>query len=279
MGRAVVLNTASVASTTGGTFADNLVANSGDTLAVANFPSGGARILEAWAIDSAHVAELQIIYTRPDSSHDQQHGIRFMIPSVALGGAGTNAAFNLLPGYGQIPLSPSDTPLVQVTSTATDAVVYSFVTEYDNLPGVQGNFATWDQVQALRKSTFGFRSNAQASGTKGAYGTARAINTDDDRFHAGSWYAILGVSVQTQVTTVSMIGPDWGGQRIGLPAGSLYLNSPTYFVEQAVKWGKPMIPCFQANNKNNTFIQVVDAAASTTPNIDVFCYELTNAPF
>jgi len=279
MGRAVVLNTASVASATGGTFADNLVANSGDTLAVASFPSGGARILEAWAIDSANKAELQIIYTRPDSSHDQQHGVRFMIPSVALGGAGTNAAFNLLPGYGQIPLSPSDAPLVQASATAADALVYSFVTEYDNLPGVSANFAGWEQVQALRKSTFGFRCDAVASGTKGAYGTARALNADDDRFHAGSWYAILGVSVQTQVTTVSFIGPDWGGQRIGLPAGSLDLRSSTWFVDQSVKWGKPMIPCFQANNKNNTFIQVVDSAASTSPKIDVFCYELQNAPF
>jgi len=279
MGHAIVLNSASKANTTGGTFADNLSANSGDSLTVANFPSGSARILEMWGIDSDSVAELQVIYTRPDSSHDQQHGIRFEIPSVALGGAATNAAFNMLPGYGQIPLSPSDTPTFGVTSTAADDVLVSWITEYDNLPGVQGNFATWQQVQNLHKSTFGFFVGPTASGTPGAYGTNRALNADDDRFHAGSWYAILGITVQTQVTTVGFIGPDWGGQRIGCPAGSLDLRSSTWFVDQAVKWNKAMIPCFQANNKANTFMMVADGEASTQPKVDVFCYELTGAPF
>ena len=57
MPHALVLNSASKANTTGGTFADTLTANSGDTLAIANFVNGGARIVKMWGIDSDSVAK------------------------------------------------------------------------------------------------------------------------------------------------------------------------------------------------------------------------------
>lgn len=278
MPRAIILTTAAKANITGGTFADSLTAQGTDSLAVANFETGGARILEMWGIDSDSVAELQVIYSRPASTHDLTHGVRTMIPSIALGGAATNAAFNMLDGYGTIPLFPSDTGTYQVSGTAADDVVVSFVTEYDDLPGVATTFASWDQVQSMRTSSIGINCNAVASGTPGAYGTARAINTDDSRLTANTWYAILGVSVQTQVTTISLTGPDWGGQRIGCPAGSLDLRSNTWFVDQTVKWGKPCIPCFNSNNAGQINVQVADGEASTSPKIDFFMYELSGKP-
>ena len=282
MGLAYVLNTASKANTTGGTFADNLTANSGDSLAVANFNPGRAHIVEAWAIDSDSVAEIEVIYTRPESTHDQSHGFRVEVPAAALGGVATNAAFNLLPGYGTVELFKSDSPTVSVTTTAADDFVYSWVTRYDDLPGASAVFATWDQVQALRKSTVGIFVGPTASATPGLYGTSRAFNADDDRLHANTWYAILGCSVQTQCTTISLLGPDWGGQRIGLPAGSLDLRSNMWFVEQSVKWstqGYPnTIPCFNSNNKGNVLVAIADGEASTQPKIDFELYELTGQP-
>jgi hypothetical protein len=275
---AQVLTTASKANTTGGTFADSLTANSGDSLSVANFDTGGARVLEAWAIDSDSVAELEWIYTRPEATHDQSHGARFSIPAVALGGAATNAAFNLLPGYATIKLFKSDTATLTVTTTAADDFVMSYVIEYDDLPGASAVFSNPDQVTALRKSTVGIRVSAVASGTPGAYGTARAFNADDDRLHANTWYAILGCSVQTQVTTITLIGPDWGGQRIGLPAGALDLNSTTWFLDQSVKWGKSLVPCFNSNNKGSVLVTVADGEASTSGQIDFLLYELNSQP-
>lgn len=278
MPRAVVLNTASKASLTGGAFADTLTINTGDSLAVANFDSGGARILEAWAIDSVSVAEMRIIYTRPESTHDQSQGFRCEIPAITPGGTTKVAAHNVLPGLVTIDLYKSDSPTIQVTGTAADAFVYSWVTEYDDLPGVQAVMANWQQVAAMQVSAVGIQVTAVASGTAGAYGTSRAFNADDDRLHANTWYAILGASVQTQVTTISMLGPDWGGQRIGLPAGALDLRSNTWFVDQSVKWGKPLIPCFNSNNKGNVLVQVADGAVSTSPKIDFFLYELSGKP-
>lgn len=278
MPRAVILNTASKASLTGGTFADSLAANSGDSLTVANYQSGGARVIEMWGIDSATVAELQVLSTRPETSHDSVHGIRVMIPSTILGGAGNNGAFDLLPGYNHVPLWPADTLTMQVSGTAADAVVVSWLTEYDDLGGISGSFATYEQVMGNYVSTIGFRCDAVASATKGAYGAARAIATDDDRFHAKRYYAILGYSVQTEVCTVALKGPDWGGQLIGGPAGVLFLNTRTIFLDWTLKYQKPLIPWFSAENKGNVFVYVADDATSTSPKIDFHCIEMSAAP-
>lgn len=277
MPRAVVLTSVGKAGSTGGTFADTLAALANDSSSVINFESGGARILEVWGIDSDSVAEIQLIATRPESTHDQQHGVRWQIPALIPGGAAVPAAHDMLPGYGTINVYKSDTLTWQATSTAGDDLLVSYVTEYDDMPGQSAVWASWDQVQALQKSAVGIFVNA-AAGTPAVYGTQRAINADDDRFHADRWYAILGVSSQVQLTTCSLIGPDWGGQRIGLPLGILHLNPTMYFVDQSVKYGKPLIPCFQANNKASVLVQLADGESGTTPKLDFFLYELTGNP-
>jgi hypothetical protein len=278
MGRALVLSTASKAATTGGTFADSLTANSGDSLAVANFANGQAWIREMWGIDSDSVAELSLVYTRPQSTHDQNRGFRVNIPAIAPGGAAAVAAQNLLPGYAGIRLFPSDTPAFNVTTTAADDILVSWLTEYDDLPGASAVFASPDQVNAMRVSDVGIFVNPTASATPGAYGATRAINADDDRLHADTWYAMYGASVQTQVTTIGLLGPDWAGQRIGFPAGALDLRSNVWFLEQSVKWGRPLIPCFNSNNKGNILVMVADGEASTAPKVDFFLVELSGQP-
>jgi hypothetical protein len=135
-------------------------------------------------------------------------------------------------------------------------------------------------VEALRVSTVGIRVSATANGsTPGLYGTARALNTDDDRLHGLTWYALLGWSVQTAATTVTLTGPDWGGQRIGGPAGVLALDQTAWFYDQSVKYGNiPLIPCFNSSNKAAINVQVADGEVSTSPQIDFLMYELSGPP-
>ena len=281
---AQVLTTASKAGTTGGTFADNLSANTLDSLSVANFntqdPQGrGARVLEMWGCDSDSVAEFEFIWSRPFATHDQSHGYRVECPAIALGGAATNSAFNFLGGYDVINLFKSDTVTISVTSTASDDVLASWVTEYDDLPGSQAVFVSPGQVANLHQSKVGIFVGPTAGSTAGGYSaTSRAFNADDDRLHANTWYALIGWTVQTQCTTISLIGPDWGGQRIGGPAGAPYLNSNSWFLDQSIKWNKPLIPCFNSNNKGNILVSVADTEASTQPKIDFNLTELTGAP-
>lgn len=278
MGYAVVCVSASKAGTTGGTFADSLSANGTDSLNIA-VTTAPARVVNMWGIDSDSVAELEVISTRPESTHDQLHGIRFEIASLLPGGAASVAGHNLLGDQGQFSVFSGDTLSLTVTSTASDDVLVSYQIQYDDLPGADGaNFATWQQVQALQKSTVGIKSAAQASGTAGAYGTARALNADDARLHAGSWYALLGWTVQTAVTSITLTGPDWAGQRVGGPAGVQTLDHTSWFADQAWRTGRSLIPCFQALNAGSINIQVADGEASTTPSIDFLLYELTSKP-
>src|SRR5947199_2834580 len=148
---AQVLTTANKASLTGGAFADTLVANSGDSLAVANYGSGGARILEAWAIDNASVLEISWVFTRPESTHDQQRGVRRMIPGTTYGAVAARGALPIMAGLETIDLFKSDTGTITVSGTAADNVVMSYVAEYDDLPGASAVFINAGQLQGLQK--------------------------------------------------------------------------------------------------------------------------------
>jgi hypothetical protein len=278
VGYARILSSASKASATGGTFADTLTANSGDSLSIANFVNGGARLTHAWGIDSASVAELAWTFTRYDSVHDQQRGLRVQIPSLTPGGAGNVAAHTLFKPPFKLDVFSGDNGTLTVTSTAADALLVSWLTEYDDLPGTRAMFASWDQVQALKATVIGLNQLPVASATKGAYGATRALNADDTRLSADKYYAILGVTVQTQVTTIALQSTTWGGQTIGIPSGALDLDNNMWFVTESIASGKPLIPIINANDAGNVLVKVADAAASTSPKLDWHMYELKSNP-
>ncbi len=277
MPHAVVLNTASKANTTGGTFADTLTANSLDSLAVPFF-NGNARILKMWGIDSDSVMELALTDGRVDSIHDPQYGIRFNIASLIPGGAAVVGSHAMLRPPSDIRVFPGDALTMTVTTTAADDVVVSWLTEYDDLPGTQGTFASWEQVKAMKATDIGIRCAPVASGTPGLYGTARALNADDTRLTGGKYYAILGFTVQTVCTTISFKGASWGNNRIGLPAGSLDTDTTNGFVDLSQQLGKPLIPVLNGYDAANYFLEAADGEASTSPKVDIRMYELTGNP-
>lgn len=279
MPRAIVLNTASKASTTGGTFADTLTANSGDTLAIPNLQSGQGRIMRMWGVDSASVCELALTAGRVESIHDPQFGVRFNLPPNVGGAAGSPAAVPLIEPPNYLDVYTGDTLTMTVTSTASDAVVVSWLTEYQDLPGVQAYFANWESVKANRFSEIGVRVIPVASGTKGAYGTARAINADDTRWTGGKWYAVLGFTVQIPVTTVSFKGPMWGNFRFGAPAGMPFLATDNFFVSLQQQYpNERLIPVFNGYDAGSVLLEVADDAASTSPKVDVIAVECNTNP-
>jgi hypothetical protein len=275
---AIILNSASKANTSGGTFADTLTANSGDTLAIQNYISGGARIFSMWGIDSDSVAELALTDTRTDSIHDPQYGIRFNIPSLIPGGAASVGSHYLVSEGMSIPVYSGDALTMTVTTTAADDVLVSWLTQYDDLPGVSGQFARWESVQALRETTIGCRVAPVASGTPGLYGTARAINADDARWTGGKYYAILGWTVQTVCTTIAFAGQAWGNNKTGGPSGALTTDTTMYFVDLYKQSNIPCIPVFNGYDAANVFLYAADGEASTSPKVDVLAYQLSGNP-
>lgn len=279
MPRAVVLNTASKSSTTGGTFADTLTANSGDSLTIPNLQSGQGKIVSMWGIDSASVAEIALTDGRVESVHDPQYGVRFNLPSTAGGGAGKNYALPMITPPNYLDVFTGDTLAFTVTSTASDAVMVSWLTEYQDLPGVQASFANWQSVMANRFTEIGVACNAVASATKGAYGATRAANADDTRWTGGRWYAIIGFTVQLPVTTISFKGPMWGNFRFGLPAGLVTVDTANYFLDlNRLYPNENLIPVFNGYDAGSVLLEVADAATSTSPKVDIIAVECKNNP-
>src|ERR1051326_1430354 len=231
MPRAVVLNTASKSSTTGGTFADTLTANSGDTLTIPNLQTGQGKIRRMWGGDSASVAEVALTDGRVESVHDPQYGIRFAIPKAPFGATAGGKSFPMLEPPNYVDVFTGDTLTFTVTTTASDAIAVSWLTEYADLPGSQASFANWQSVINNRFTEIGVRCTAVASGTAGLYGTARAANADDTRWTGGRWYAIIGFTYQVPVTTISFKGPMWGNYRFGAPAGTPFQAPDHYFLQ------------------------------------------------
>jgi hypothetical protein len=275
---ALVLNTATKANTTGGTFGDVLAANSGDSLAIANFVNAGARIVKMWGMDSDAVAELALTDSRWESVHDPQYGVRFNIPALIPGGAAVVGSHDLIDAPSTIPVFPGDTLTFTVTTSANDDIVISWMTEYDDLPGTFGQFASWETVQALRETTIGLRCAPVASATPGLYGTARALNADDTRLSGGKYYAVLGWTLQTVATTITLKGPSTGNNRVGLPGGALTLDTTMGFVELSKQFGKPLIPVMNGYDASNYFLECSDVEASTSPKVDLFMYQLSSNP-
>lgn len=277
MGYAIVLTSASKLNCTGGTFADTLTANTGDSLSFPQF-NGKSRLTHMWGMNSDHVGEGELLLTRYESVHDQQNGLRFQIASASAGAINTVGAHTFVRPPFTVDVFSGDTATLKVSNTANDDVVISYLTEFEDLPGVRATFADWATVQALKTTVIGLNQIPVASATAGSYGSSRALNADDTRLSADKYYAILGCTVQTAVSTIALTSTTWGGQRIGLPQGSLDLDTDYWFVRQSIERQRPLIPIINANDAGNVLVQVADSVASTSPKVDWNMYELSRNP-
>ncbi len=275
---AIILNTASKAGTTGGTFGDVLTANSRDTLSIPLTRDDSNFIFKGWGIDSDAVAEVALTDSRTDSIHDPQYGVRFNIPALVPGGAGTVGSHMWLNGPSNIQVFPGDALTYTCTTSASDDILVSWLTKYNDLPGVAGQFATWEQVNAAYGTAIGVRCAPVASGTAGLYGTARAVNADDTRWTGGKYYAILGWTVQLVCTTIAFSGQAWGNNRVGGPSGALTLDTTNYFVDLYRETGIPCIPIFNGYDAGAVYLEAADGEASTSPKVDIWAYELKSNP-
>jgi len=249
-------------SLTGGAF-EALSAGASDSLTIISFPDGSnAYVEEIWAGNSAHKMEVAVFSPR---FGDNQYGLRLQqMFNPTLSGADGDPQL-LLPRELDVPIYSSDTLNVQVNGTASDNADVVLQLYYENIQGAGQRIATWEQVQPLIAQANATQSRVLAievtvtPGTTGNYGTAVAINTNDDRLQADFDYALLGVLHDQPATSFGIKGPDTGYYRIAWPGHWDSRITADWFIQQA-KWrGTPHIPIINANNKATTFI---DGASS-----------------
>ena len=89
---------------------------------------------------------------------------------------------------------------------------------------------------------------------------------------------MLGWSLQTVATTITLKGPSTGNNRVGLPGGALTLDTMMGFVSMSQQFGKPLIPILNGYDAASYFLEVADGEASTSPKVDLFMYQLSSNP-
>lgn len=235
----------------------------GDTFNVANFAlTATARLEQLWA----NGASTDFVRVRSPRMHDANQGIR-----LAVGGI---VAIPLLPWGNNQPLYPSDTPIVEIDETAAATGAIAAIYQYDDLPGVNPRYATWQEIQPRVSQISGVQVALGAIGAIGAYSAGSAINSSFDNFEAGADYALLGYEIPVTRLAIAVQGQDTGNLKVGGPGIADARDTRWWFIEASQWSGRPYIPIIAANNKGSTFVFQTDNAASAATVVTLILAEL-----
>lgn len=234
---------------------------SGDSLAIRSYPFTGA--------PSAHIetvwgkqATAGAARIRSPRLHDNVQGLRFA-------SVGT-APRSLLPDEFEQNLYPQDQLTVELTSGGADSSVVFLQNYYTDLPGIDANLKTYDEVKPLIESYSLVSVTCNFTLALGTWGTGRAINADNDNFIVNRYYAVLGYEVSGSVGAVAIRGSDTGNLRVAGPGTTEVLETREWYVRMSRATGLPYIPCFNSANRASVLVDLCDNVAN--PNITVVFY-------
>jgi hypothetical protein len=167
----------------------------------------------------------------------------------------------LLPRRVDVPVYAGDTLAVQVNGAASDNANVLLQLYYENVPGSQARLRTWEEIRSLIFAPNVGNSRTLAvevtvtPGTTGNYGTAVALNANDDRLVNNTDYALLGFTTDQPGLCFTIKGPDTAFMRIPMPGHWDSEKSAGWFVDQAVQRQAPRIPIISSNNKATTYLE------------------------
>lgn len=256
---------------TGGAF-ETLAAADGDSLAIRDYGEGGqVTLLSAWGADNATKCDFSI---RSPLLHDNTRGIRFAhmfnpTQSGADGNPNVYMAADHVERYWR-----TDTLVVEVNGTAADDVAFTQLLYYEGASTPQAQLLTAAEVEARRSHTIGIRVSPAPPAATSTYGTAEAINADDDRLKANKRYAWLGLTTDLPFTTIALNGPDTANFRIAMPGYRDEDVTSYWFMALSKALGLPLVPVIHANNRANTFTRLADVGGGTAPLVSLLLAEL-----
>lgn len=225
-----------------------LAAVAGDSLAVKNSPlDKESRILTFWT-------DVQVAGTgriRSARFHDNVQGLRFdtLVGDVR----------PLMPWGVSQRVYANDVLVVELAGSAVAGDVESIVLllYYPDLPGIDAKFISPEDLKS-RGGNISMVENTLATGTGGGYTGGEAINAEQDQFHAGMKYALVGYLVDTETTAICWRGPDTGNLRVGGPGEETERElTADWFIRLSRAYATPLIPVISAENKAATLIDSV----------------------
>ena len=242
-----------------------LTVSPGDSFTVADFDAPNKAYLGAIWAENAAGGVLSIHSPR---MHDNVQGIRLQVPAAD--------EVQILPQLADEPLYPNDPLTVSMSGGAAETDVLSFLTYYDDLPGVDAQLETWAAVQGQIVHLMGLEVDTSSGAAAGNYGGTRALNADFPQLKADTRYAILGYTCASKVATVGITGPDTGNTRIGAP-GSVHTDvTGSWFVDLSNALGKPCIPIIKANNAAATNVDLLSTDINAAHHVSFILAQLAS---
>jgi hypothetical protein len=240
-------------------------AGQGSTFVVRNAPlTSNVMLVDMWE-KSAAVGQARV--TSPNLV-PVSNGIRVQVP--------TGLADFLLPRSETQPLVPQDILTVQALGTAAAINGIALQSYYQDLGPNGMNLHAPGDIDGNYDFIFGWPVAAAASATPGNQGAVN-ITTTIDSSDANKYYAVLGYQVDTTCLAVGIAGIDTSQLFCGGPGDTAGFRTNSYFRDLYADLGQPCIPVWNAANKGNTNVVVVDNAASTAVNVTLILAQMKSS--
>lgn len=258
-----------------GAFVDNaaaagaqaMAALAGQSLQVRAANGQTAVTLEGLITSFTDAGELRV---RSPRMHDDVNAIRIAAPAAL-----TEIA--ALEGFAQ-PLFSQDLLTVEAffdaAATAGHFSVAGLLVDYDDLPGISGNYRTWAEVQPNIVDYLTVPVDPTSG--QGAWGAGVAINSQVDVFKANTLYALLGVHAQSGRGLWSIMGTDVGNLQVGGAYGVNPIDERAWFKKLSDITGKGCIPVFNSQNKGATLVQTTSDAAAGSAFLSLIFAQLSS---
>jgi len=241
-----------------------LTANTGGTFTIRNTSLGTRVFLDGIWYKGAAAGQVRV---RSPRLHDNVQGLRYQ--------AAAAGAFNLLGDYPRTKLVPQDVLTVEITGGAAETDDAAILVSYDDLPGSNGRWATYDQVFPRITELVTNEVSIAAAATLGDWSAGTAINATNDLLRANTDYAVLGYVCQNSVCAVALQGPDVGGLKAGGPGSTNVLETREWFKRLDLGSDVPYITIINSANKGGTLAFQCDSAAGAANLVDFLLAELS----
>jgi len=253
---------ASNANNPGASFTATAITNSGDSLTVRNFPVSNRAFIHSVIRRHNTAGAVRLI---SPLVHDNVTGLTWYTSETP--------SIHEMPPMAEQAVQPADSLTVQVTGDTThQAVVYTGIW-YENLTGAAANLYQWGDIQGAIKSIKPMTVAVTNSGTVATW-TDTVITATENQLHASSYYAVLGLSVDTAIGAMGVKGAFTGNLRICAPGANTPEDTSFYFVNKANYHNRPFIPVFNGQDRGAVYVSTNDNAASSTTNVTLVLAEL-----
>lgn len=250
--------TAAAASFTGVTLA------SGDSATVRNFANPNWAQLEAIYYQATTSGSVRV---RSPYFHDNIRGIQLT--------PGESPVQYALPVEAAQQLVAQDTLSLEMTGgAASETDVMALSIYYSNLNGGTARLHSWGDIKGNIQFIKPLEVDVAASGTAGAWNDV-VITDTENLLHANTDYAVLGYMLDKPCCAVGVRGIETANLRITGPGVVRTIDTSDYFVKASEDWGNPHIPVFNASNKDQFYVSLVEGTATAAHKVQLILAQLT----